>query len=123
VRSGGGLHCYWRLVDVVMVGEQEPALRRALRGLAVILGGDLSAAEPAHVLRLPGTLNGKPEYGTPRPVVLELCAPTRCVSLEAVLAVVPPDEESHGKESGPFRIPEEIPQGQRHRILFRYARA
>jgi hypothetical protein len=41
----------------------------ALRRLARTLGGDLSAAEPARVLRVPGTTNFK-LYGTPRPVQL-----------------------------------------------------
>jgi len=70
VQSGGGLHVYWflreplDLRDSVMCGEARQLLRR----LACAVGADLAAAEPARVLRLPGTLNRKPEYGAPRPV-------------------------------------------------------
>lgn len=71
VHSGGGLHGYWRLREPLALPAEAESAKRQLRRLAYALGGDLSAAEPARVLRVPGTLNVKPEYGTPRPVHLE----------------------------------------------------
>lgn len=65
VHSGGGLHVYWR-VDGLSNAEQA---RPMLWWLAHRLGGDLRSAEPAHILRWPGTMNHK--YSPPRPVVLE----------------------------------------------------
>lgn len=67
VRSGGGLHCYW-----LMSGEA-PRAKTALRALARLVGGDLRSAEPAHILRLPDTLNHK--YSPPRPVKVERLRP------------------------------------------------
>lgn len=60
VRSGGGFHCYWRLVEPIdlKAGGKDKA-RELLRRLAIAVGGDLSAAEPARILRLPGTYNHK----------------------------------------------------------------
>ncbi len=70
VNSGGGFHCYWLLtVPVVLVSPAEE-FKALLRRVALSLGGDLNSAEPAHILRLPGTLNHKKEYGHPREVRL-----------------------------------------------------
>ena len=70
VASGGGLHAYWALREPLELPDEGYA-RRLLRRLAAKLGGDLSAAEPARVLRVPGTFNRKPEYGAPRLVQVE----------------------------------------------------
>lgn len=66
VRSGRGLHVYWLLHDVPKDMSQ---VRAALRQLAVRLEGDVKSAEPAHILRVPGTMNHK--YSPPRPVEVE----------------------------------------------------
>jgi hypothetical protein len=71
VHSGGGLHLYWCLREPVGLPDEAERAKALLRRLAFALGGDLAAAEPARVLRVPGTLNRKPEYGAPRPVALE----------------------------------------------------
>ena len=63
VNSGGGLHCYWVLDSPV-----EDA-KSALRALAVSVGGDARSAEPAHILRVPDTLNHK--YVPARRVYIE----------------------------------------------------
>jgi hypothetical protein len=67
VASGGGSHAYWLLRDPI--GEPE-SLREANRALAAALAGDPQAADAARILRPPGTLNYKEEYGEPRPVEL-----------------------------------------------------
>jgi hypothetical protein len=71
VCSGGGLHVYWLLKEPLDLATEMAQARDALRRLAIALSGDLSAAECARVLRVPGSLNHKPEYGTPRAVTLE----------------------------------------------------
>src|SRR5258708_2844973 len=70
VASGGGLQSYWFLttpLDLQNGGVVHA--RQLLRALAIAVGADLSAAEPARILRLPGTHNYK--YSPPRPVVVE----------------------------------------------------
>ncbi len=74
VHSGGGLHAYWRLREPLQLPDDAEIAKRQLRQLARALGGDLSAAEPARVLRLPGSANTKPEYGAPRRVRVERLA-------------------------------------------------
>lgn len=60
VNSGGGLHAYWLLEQAVDVsGGNYAAVEAALRQLALVLAGDMSVAEIARILRLPGTLNSK----------------------------------------------------------------
>jgi hypothetical protein len=59
VRTGGGLHAHWLLREPSELPGDEAIARDALRRLAIALGADLSAAECARVLRLPGTFNYK----------------------------------------------------------------
>jgi len=77
VLSGGGLHAYWRLAEPVpcRTREEQDQVRRTLRRLVTAIGGtlpgahaDRASAEPARILRLPGTANHKRQ--TPRPVRL-----------------------------------------------------
>jgi hypothetical protein len=80
VSSGGGLHLYWLLTAPVEahdagfedqghgVDKQAARIESILKGIGTALGGDPAVAELAHVLRVPGTRNFKPEYGTPRDV-------------------------------------------------------
>jgi putative DNA primase/helicase len=115
VSSGGGLHCYW-LLDLPL-DLRDGGLRAAkqlLRALALAVGGDLQAAEPARVLRLPDTLNYK--YDPPRLVVGEVCDTSRRYSLDALTAIIPaiPDE---AKASDP--LPQTLAEGSRNTILFK----
>ena len=75
VASGGGLHAYWKLKEPLDLTTEADAARSLLRRLAAYLGADLAAAEPARILRLPNTVNGK--YDPPRRVVLELLEASR----------------------------------------------
>ena len=127
VRSGGGLHVYWFLrepLDLTADGERLHA-KQLLRRLAGTLGADLAAAEPARVLRLPGTFNHKPEYGAARPVVLESLEPGRRLDptrLDEALA----REQQHGAVAvGPFMLPDRIPAHTpgRNATLWRYGRS
>ena len=69
VNSGGGLHCYWLLTDPIDLQTRAADAKDLLRRLARAIGGDMDAAEPARVLRIPGTFNYK--YNPPRLVTLE----------------------------------------------------
>ena len=92
VTSGGGLHVYWLLI--VPLDLQTPDnvayAKQLLCMLCHALGGDPSSAEPAHILRVPGTSNFK--YDPPRPVVVEAFNPERRYQIDEILAVLPPIE-------------------------------
>lgn len=70
VGSGGGLHCYWPLLQAVPVDTWKPVAENFKRlckqeGLAI----DMTVtADAARVLRVPDTTNFKKKYATPRPV-------------------------------------------------------
>jgi hypothetical protein len=87
VASGGGIHCYWRLAELVRFESFEDVRRfeMMLRRLAFIVGGleweqehgrytgklkpidpvkpyaDFTCCEIARILRVPGTFNHKPD--------------------------------------------------------------
>lgn len=101
VRSGGGIHGYWRLARPVSVEtrDEQERFRRVLQRLVLAIGGDLTrahacpkATDCARILRLPGTFNLKIE-GTPRPVrVLRLAETPETMPLvwfEAHLPALP----------------------------------
>ncbi len=78
VVSGGGVHCYWRLAEVVEFHSAEDRFnfKITLKRIVMVIGGsspgphaDPSAAEPARILRIPGTWNHKDE-ANPRSVEL-----------------------------------------------------
>jgi len=60
--SGENLHAWWQLSRPLEAADA----RRALRRLAHALKGDMRSAEPARILRPPGTFNHKSD--PPRPV-------------------------------------------------------
>jgi hypothetical protein len=61
--------------------------KELLRGLATALGADLQAAEPARILRLPGTLNYK--YDPPREATVETFDASWRYSLKDLAAILP----------------------------------
>ncbi len=131
IHSGGGLHCYWFLREPIDL--RDPAAcakaRQLLRRLALVLGADITAAEPARVLRLPGTFNRKPEYGTPRPVTLEILEPSRRYNPIEFDDMLPPDRADTPAggtlEGGGFVLPDRIPAHEpgRNHTLWRYGRS
>ena len=69
IDSGGGFHCYWLLRDTVIVtDENRKDVINNQRAWVEFVGGDDGAKDISRILRIPGTLNHKPEYGEPRPV-------------------------------------------------------
>lgn len=83
VSSGGGLHLYWLLRQVIVTHGAswnselnhlcvEPDdLKRTLKGIGKAIGcADTKVAELCRVMRLPGTINTKPSrYGAPCEVI------------------------------------------------------
>jgi hypothetical protein len=79
VRTGsGGGHAYWQLNRPLAPRD----LHRANRRIAVALGADLAATDPARILRPPGTLNHKTP--PPRPVVCTRLETTSFSAAEVV---------------------------------------
>jgi hypothetical protein len=128
VASGGGVHVYWMLrepFDLTVEAERDQA-RALLRRLALELGGDVAAGECARVLRVPGSWNVKPEYGTPRPVVVQHFDPDRRYNPSELDEVLLPEITPAGAgPSAPFILPATIPESApgRNPTLFRYGRS
>jgi len=89
VATGGGLHAYWFLTELLNLenGGARYA-KRLLRALAKVIGADLASAEPARILRLPDTFNYK--YKPPRRVVVETLDVARRYSLDSLQACLLP---------------------------------
>jgi len=88
VDSGGGLHAYWLLNEAIDVSADAPdaetteeAITRTLKQLAGICAGDLNVCDLARVIRLPGTLNTKPDV-----MAANAGVPVECVVLDATWA-------------------------------------
>jgi RepB DNA-primase from phage plasmid len=67
VHSGGGFHAYWLVAEAIAPAGR---LRDLNERLAIAVAADCQSADGARLLRPPGTLNFKSEYGRPRPVRL-----------------------------------------------------
>src|SRR5262245_23228540 len=114
LRSGGGAHLYWLLVQRLAVCD--PRLRPLLVALARALPGDPAVVDSARCLRLPGSKNWK--YDPPREAVISSWHPERRYTLDALLAAVPPIESHAGNGHAPTPpVEETIPDGQRNATL------
>jgi hypothetical protein len=72
IRSGHGLHAHWLLSEPTTAFDQAS---RALRGLAAHFDGDHTNV--AQMLRLPGSINTKPNRQGARCEIIELCPERR----------------------------------------------
>ncbi|MCK6530780.1 DUF927 domain-containing protein [Myxococcota bacterium] len=91
--SPGKAHLWWRLAEPLELAtaEQRAAFTRPLRALTARLGGDPACAEPARVMRLPGSRNVKKKYGDDAPLVRVVAfEPNRTVAFERLVGLVPP---------------------------------
>jgi len=118
LRSGGGVHAYWLLRERLAVDDL--TLLPALRGLAALLRADRAAAEPARVLRVPGTRNFK--YDPPREVVITQFHPDQRVALAEILRHLPAPGEDNGHRPT-FRMPVQIIEGARNDTLYKLGRS
>lgn len=124
VHSGGGLHGYYLLREPLDLQDPEDCARakNLLRRLALALGGDLSSAEPARVLRVPGTLNRK--YDPPRRVLAESFASELSYNPCDFDDFLPEEPTANGNgHHERFTVPEAIREGERNDTMFRSARS
>jgi hypothetical protein len=93
VDSGGGYHCYWLLDNPLVITDADT--REYVRNLqarwVAYVGGDTGAKDLARVLRVPGTYNCKPDYGTPHPMVHFERVLNLTYSLHQLTGVLPPE--------------------------------
>lgn len=121
VDTGGGWHLYWALVDPIDLRHNAAEAKDLLRRLATVLGADLSAAEPARILRIPGTQNFK--FDPPRRVQLTALSESRRYTREQIEALLPTiatranDTRSLVDEAG------KVGAGNRNLSLFKLARS
>lgn len=120
VRSGGGLHVYWLLREPLDLNTEVDRARSLLRRLAFAVGGDIASAEPARILRIPGTDNFK--YKPVRRVLIEQFDSERRYNLSDFDDLLPPEPERDG-ERATFEIPDRIRDGSRNDTLYRTARS
>ena len=66
------MHALWAIYPVPVTPTTLPILKATLRGLAKAVRGDTSVAELARVLRLPGTVNTKPNRNGARCEVIDI---------------------------------------------------
>lgn len=115
VESGRGWHCYWRLTEPV-----DPREAAALcRALAERLGGDPVAAEPARLLRVPGTRNFK--YEPARPVRVRELLDDVAYSPSTFRALVAGSSNGHAHEPVRSLVQRALREGERNASLTRVA--
>lgn len=107
VYSGRGEHWYWILSSSLHVDtpETQRAAEGLLRGLAARFGADSSSCDVSHLLRVPGTLNPKPD--PPRRAEITRFDPKRRYHASDLFAYAaprpapPPRRVGHQPESAP----------------------
>lgn len=123
IASGGGLHVYWKLREPLNL--QDPAdVKRTygiLRRLAPALGADPLCAQPACILRIPGTFNYK--YAPPRRVEIETFEPERQYNLCDLDDFLPEEPEPQNGNGRGFTVGERIKDGTRNDTLYKLARS
>ena len=123
--SGAGLHAYWVLKRPFYLKKEMAEAKRWLRHIASTVADvvDEAVSEPVRVLRLPGSVNFK--YDPPQPVTLSLCTDVAYTLEEIQAAFGEPakPEKSDNTAGSHFSVPETIPKGERHALLYRFLRS
>jgi hypothetical protein len=121
IGSGGGLHVYWLLREPIDVQADPAGLTALLRRVAQAATGDLAAAEPARILRVPGTPNHK--YDPPRRVTIETFEPDRRYNPSDFEDWLPNVESVAATTAvSALDLEGDIPSGKRNAVLYRLAR-
>jgi hypothetical protein len=98
VWSGGGLHVYWLLQAPYDLRNGSAAqFKSVLRRTGIALKADVVCSEPAHILRIPGTLNHK--YPDARTVTVEVWELSRQYTLDD-FDFLPPEPEPKPTRNG-----------------------
>lgn len=121
VRTGGGVHLYWLLREPMDLTAEAARAKDLLRRLAIDLGGDLGSAEPARILRLPGSSNHK--YMPPRPVVLTHLDSSLRYNPNDFDSLLPAAEPYRDSRQPGFAVPETIAEGTRNSTLYKLGRS
>ena len=125
VESGGGLHPYWILTRPFYLKREMKVAKRWLRHIAASVADvvDEAVSEPARVLRLPGSYNFKEEYGEPRLVTLSHHT-NEVYTLDQIRdGFGEPEEPEPETRDHTFAVPDTIPKGDRHTILYTFLRS
>jgi hypothetical protein len=93
VDSGGGLQVYWLLVDPVTSTEGKALAEKIMAGMCQWWQTD-KVKDYSRILRVPGTLNVKPEYETPRECFIEQSDNGARYSLDELEAMLPEEYRS-----------------------------
>ena len=83
---------------------------------------DETVSEPIRVLRIPGSKNFKKEYDEPQVVMLEE-SPGHVYSLADFEAAIGKPAAKASGSSSTFTVPEEITEGDRHTLLYKFLRS
>jgi Primase C terminal 1 (PriCT-1) len=117
---------WWKLAEPC---DDPNAVRKACAGIARALGGDVSVVNPGRVMRLPGCIAWpkKParvweQVGVtqPRPGLHHVEALQRQFPAPIAEVVEMPTRQGGGR-SGPFTLPETVPEGGRNHAIARLA--
>ena len=122
VGSGRGRnrHAYWLLKEPMDLQVDAALAKTLLRRLALTLGADLGSAEPAHVLRPPGSFNQKSSPALP--VTLLALDETARYTLQDFDELLQPGVLNNGAGQS-FHLPPVIEGGQRNTVLFSLGRS
>ena len=114
--GGGGRHYWFALAQPVPLDtpEDRAVFKRTIAALTTLLHGDLQCAQPAAVMRLAGTRNVKPEYGSvPPPVEIVSIDPAAIYDISDIRERLPQPKTKarrkpraarpHGRGSQPTR--------------------
>jgi predicted P-loop ATPase len=95
VRSGNGLHLYWRfkepmIVNIIDGPETIERVEAALKQLADLVGGDMKVTQVAALMRLPGTHNSKRDEWKPVEIETSNSGGFELDEIEDMLAIKSP---------------------------------
>jgi P4 family phage/plasmid primase-like protien len=123
VKSGGGLHCYWLLKDVVDAQCRLKDVERALKAISGAISADKSRTDITSLLRVPGSIIVKPEYEEAKCFIKTIDL-DKTISLDEILADIPEHiQVEDWKNTSLVDLKKAIVQGNRDAGTFDYIRA
>lgn len=133
--GGGGWHGYWLLTEPLFTDSHEARENavRTLKGMAIACGGDTAVADLARIMRIPGTINTKPNRGGLCEVYDFIPCYYNYYELETAFAPLaappPPKVQRYIPETAYERVPDWVKryletgrvEGNRNKTLFQAA--